>query len=363
MAVKICLTGGPCGGKSSSIVAIEEELTARGYKVLVIPETATELIVNGLNPGELETECFQRLVFEKQFNKERLYEKAAEFFSKAVIICDRGFFDALAYMNHDMFVSLAKEYGMTESDLYAQYDGVIHLVTAADGTNHYTLENNKARTETAEEAIIADRLTRAAWCGHPHLRVIDNSTGFNEKIKRVLEEIMSLLGEPFPMEIERKFLIKKPDTSIFDKLEFCNSVEISQTYLTSSDKNTERRVRQRGTKEKGYNYYYTEKTAVDSCSRIEIEKKISQREFCEFLSEADPLRYTVRKRRYCFLYKNQYFELDIYPFCNEHAIIEVELKDKNTPVELPDFLEIIKEVTGIKEYSNASISETLVLPL
>lgn len=359
--MKICLTGGPCGGKSSSIVAIEEELTARGYKVLIVPETATELITNGLKPGELGTERFQRLVFEKQLNKERLYEKAAKFFEKPIIICDRGFFDQLAYMDREMFNALAKEYDMTESNLYSQYDGVIHLVTAADGTNHYTLSNNKARTETAEEAIAADRLTRAAWCGHPHLRVIDNSTGFNEKVQRVIDEILALLGEPEPMEIERKYLIKKPNTAILESLEFCSAVDISQTYLISSRDDTERRVRQRGTKETGFNYYYTEKTAVDSCSRIEVEKKISQKEFCDLLIEADPLKYTLRKRRYCFLHKNQYFELDVYPFSNDYAIMEVELNDKDALIELPDFLEIVKEVTGIEKYSNASLAASLQL--
>lgn len=360
MAVKICLTGGPCGGKSSSIVAIEEALTSRGYKVLVVPETATELITNGLKPMELGTERFQRLVFEKQLNKERLYEKAADFFEKPIIICDRGFFDQLAYMDRESFCNLALEFGMDESSLYAQYDGVIHLVTAADGTNHYTLSNNKARSETLEEAIAADRITRAAWCGHPHLRVIDNSTGFDEKVQRVISEILAILGEPEPVEIERKYLVKKPSIATLENLEFCSSVEISQTYLYPRE-NTERRVRQRGTKESGFNYYYTEKTAIDSCSRIEVEKKISQREFCELLIEADSSKYTLRKRRYCFLYKNQYFELDIYPFSNEFAIMEVELSSKDSKIDLPDFIDIIKDVTGDDTYSNSSLASTLQL--
>ena len=51
----------------------------------------------------------------------------------------------------------------------------------------------------------------AAWAGHPHLRVIDNSTGFEDKIRRLIREISLYLGEPQPYEIERKFLIEYPD--------------------------------------------------------------------------------------------------------------------------------------------------------
>jgi hypothetical protein len=47
-----------------------------------------------------------------------------------------------------------------------RYNAVFHLVTAADGAaSHYTLENNDARHETAEEAVLADRNTQAAWHG------------------------------------------------------------------------------------------------------------------------------------------------------------------------------------------------------
>ena len=37
-------------------------------------------------------------------------------------------------------------------------------------------KNNVARYESVEEAITADRALKRAWTGHPHLRIIDNST-------------------------------------------------------------------------------------------------------------------------------------------------------------------------------------------
>ena len=92
------------------------------------------------------------------------------------------------------------------------YDAVFHLVTAAKGAQEfYTLANNQARTETAEQAAAMDDKLIAAWTGHPHLRIIDNSTDFEAKMKRLIAEIAAFLGEPEPYEIERKFLIEYPD--------------------------------------------------------------------------------------------------------------------------------------------------------
>ena len=112
---------------------------------------------------------------------------------------------------------LLREFGLTKSTIMDRYDAVFHLVTAADGAvEHYTLSNNTARTETPQEAIDCDRKLISAWCGHPHLRVIDNSTDFDGKIKRLIKEIKSFLGEPKPLEIERKYLIKYPDINVLE---------------------------------------------------------------------------------------------------------------------------------------------------
>ena len=72
-----------------------------------------------------------------------------------------------------------------------------------------------------------------------------------------------------PLEIERKFLIKYPSKDVLNNLNFSSRNEIIQTYLKSADSKTERRVRQRGNKEDGYSFYYTEKTPVSDVERVE----------------------------------------------------------------------------------------------
>ena len=44
---KICLTGGPCGGKTTALAQLTERLTERGYKVFVVPETPTLTMEGG----------------------------------------------------------------------------------------------------------------------------------------------------------------------------------------------------------------------------------------------------------------------------------------------------------------------------
>lgn len=40
---KIALTGGPCGGKTTSISVLEQQLTNKGYKVFIVEEMATRI--------------------------------------------------------------------------------------------------------------------------------------------------------------------------------------------------------------------------------------------------------------------------------------------------------------------------------
>jgi CYTH domain-containing protein/thymidylate kinase len=357
--LKVCLTGGPCGGKTSSIAKINWDLTQKGYKVFTIPETATELATNGIAPStHIDNYDFQKMIFALQKQKEEIYAQAASFYNpdKVVIICDRGYLDALAYTPKDKFLEIAAEYGMDEAKLMSSYDGVIHLTTAAKGTDHYTRANNQARRENAEEAIEADNKTLEAWIGHPHLRVIDNSTNFDDKVKKVLEEIYLMLGEPAPIEVERKYLIEKPSEEVLNSIPFSSKTDIIQTYLLSSDENVERRIRQRGTKADGFSFYYTEKTYLSPGRRVETERKINRRQYTDLLADADTSKHQVRKTRYCFLYENQYFELDLYPQTSDNAIVEIELKSLEDEVKFPPFLKVIKEVTDNSAYSNYAIA-------
>lgn len=77
--IKIVITGGPCAGKSEAMPLIKHEFTKKGYTVLFIPETATELITGGVAPWTCGTNLDYQLVqVELQLEKERLFIQAAK---------------------------------------------------------------------------------------------------------------------------------------------------------------------------------------------------------------------------------------------------------------------------------------------
>lgn len=355
---KIVITGGPSAGKTTGMSWIQNDLTKMGYTVLFVPETATELIDGGVAPWTCGSNLeYQKCQMKLQLMKEKIFEQAAKTMKaeKILIVCDRGAMDNRAYMDDLEFAQVLAEVSETEVLLRDRYDAVFHLVTAAKGAERfYTTENNKARTETPEQAIAVDDRLIAAWTGHPHLRVIDNSTDFEKKLRKLLAEIRAFLGEPEPYEIERKFLIEYPDVKTLESLPNCRKVEIIQTYLKAKD-GEELRIRQRG--ENGsYVYSLTTKRSITGMKRVEIEENLSQEEYLRLMMDADPSMHQIRKTRYCLAHENQYFEIDVYPFWSDKAIAEIELHEENEEIRFPKQMKIIREVTDDENYKNASLA-------
>ena len=127
------------------------------------------------------------------------------------------------------------------------------------------------------------------------------------------------------LEIERKFLVEYPDC---DKLNAVRQIEILQTYLENGSGGSQRRVRK--ITENGTDvYFYTEKEFITAVTRKENEYEISAENYAELLKEKKADCVPVSKKRICFMYKKQLFELDLYPFSDEFAILELELDCPN----------------------------------
>ena len=72
----IVITGGPCAGKTVTILEVKDYLESLGYQVLLLNECATELILAGIKPfGENQVSVFdfQNEVFNLQRYKEKRY--------------------------------------------------------------------------------------------------------------------------------------------------------------------------------------------------------------------------------------------------------------------------------------------------
>ena len=355
---KIVITGGPCAGKSTAMSWIQNAFTQLGYRVLFVPETATELISGGVAPWTCGTnEEYQKCQVRLQAVKEELFEQAARTMDadRILIVCDRGMMDNKVYMTEEEFARVLESIDLNEVQARDSYDAIFHLVTAAKGAvEFYTTANNVARYETVEEAVVVDDHLIDAWTGHPHLRIIDNSTGFDLEMRRLISEISSFLGEPESYEIERKFLINRPDLQWLENHPSCRKAEILQTYLKTDDEE-EVRVRRRGI-DGHYIYYRTAKETVSPMKRIEVERRLTLDEYTALLKKADPERKPVKKDRYCLNYDGQYFEIDVYPFWDDQAIMEIELSSEEEEIRIPEGIEVIREVTDDPEYRNEAIA-------
>jgi len=173
---------------------------------------------------------------------------------------------------------------------------------------------------------------------------------------RLMSEVYSVLGEPAPLEIERKYLIRKPTLQSLSQYVPITVVDIIQTYLKSVG-NVERRVRQRG-QNGNFSYYLTQKQEIGGIKRPEIEKKISEKEYVRYLAEMDTSLSPIIKKRICFVYNSQYFEVDLFDFSDDLALMEIELTNENASVDLPDFIDVIKEVTDDLQYRNHALAKT-----
>ncbi len=197
---KIVITGGPCAGKTSAMKRIREVFTPLGWAVIIVPESATELIPNGIAPWTLTSSFdYQMCQIKLQIEKEKIFEEGAKKLKdrdKVLLVCDRGLNDTKAYMTAEEFNRAFAKLGLCEKDLLNSYDAVFHLVTAARNNEEaYTLSNNSARTETLEEAVALDDRLRAAWAGHKHFRVIESSVRFEDKLQRLTDEISAFIGK------------------------------------------------------------------------------------------------------------------------------------------------------------------------
>jgi len=274
--------------------------------------------------------------------------------------------DGKAYMTDSQWELLLEEAKVTPIMMRDQrYDAILHLVTAADGAeSFYTLANNAVRTESAEEAREMDRKTLDCWTGHEHLYIVDNSTPFGEKIRRAVGRISKLVGVPAPLAVTRKFLLKRKPTNaeLKAKLNKFEEFEVDQTYLAAHRSNERCRVRRR---QQGANVSFqhqlwvTEEKADGTPETSLMERTLSAREYFIMLKQADPHRLPISKTLTCFHWGATYWELNSFRGASHVAILEVEAESTQSPISMPDFVEVEREVTDETSYDSYAVAAAL----
>lgn len=162
------------------------------------------------------------------------------------------------------------------------------------------------------------------------------------------------------IETERKFLIELPTLKQLEQQKSVRIQEMVQTYLSSSG-STERRVR-KITENGTVCYIYTEKRPMEGVkiSRFEDEREISENEYHAFLRDSVT---ELTKTRYSFPYHEHVIEIDVYPYSIggdalvSKAVLEVELSDAEENFDLPEFIVVLRELTGTRAFSNKSLAK------
>lgn len=184
---RVVLTGGPGAGKTALLELIRQSFCSH---VKVLPEAAGVVFGGGF-PREDDPACrkaAQRAIFHVQHE----LEVVGDSHHPAIVLCDRGTLDGLAY-----WPGPAEEFwagmGTTLDSELARYDVVIHLRTPAleSGYNH----QNPLRTESAAVAAEIDARIAHAWDAHPKRVFVESSSDFLDKAAYALEILRGQMPE------------------------------------------------------------------------------------------------------------------------------------------------------------------------
>lgn len=368
---KLVLTGGPCGGKTTGQARLSTFFENLGWKVYRVPETATVLLGGGVNFADLPQYAaieFQENLLRTMIQIENSFFALAEASERnCLVICDRGTMDASAFVTKDQWEDILAKNLCDEVDIRDnRYHQVVHMVTSAKGAEQfYSIEDHATRKEGLDEARERDTRAAEAWIGHPYVDIIDNSSDFETKINRLISCVAVKMGidvgDRLKVNARKvKFVVNTPlpKDSMFPSF---RDFEVVHHYLQTASRTMQSRLRKRGRMGK-WSYIHTIRKQV-SGQVIEVKTPLTHRDYTHLLDQEDPLHLTVNKIRRCFLYNNQYFQLDIYkepchPRCRGLMLLETystlspqELRDR-----LPEFLNLDEEVTGDPAFSMFNLS-------
>ena len=186
--LRIVLTGGPGGGKTTAADMFSREI---GDRLTLVPESATILFAGGF-PRVAESDAqrsVQRAIFEVQRSLE---DVQAKLFPDRILLCDRGTVDGAAYWP-DGADGFFEAMGSTHATEMARYDVVLFFETAAAGGMSFR-SGNRYRTETDTEAIALEQRLRALWSPHPHFHLVPHNPSFLRKITVGLSILESVVA-------------------------------------------------------------------------------------------------------------------------------------------------------------------------
>lgn len=184
----VVLTGGPGAGKTAVLELVRKSMCEH---VIVLPEAASIVFGGGFPRRDTLAARLgaQRAILHVQ---QQLEKVALEEGKAAIVLCDRGTVDGLAYWPGSE-AEFWRELGTTRERALQRYAAVVHLRTphAHQGYN----QANPVRVESADQALRLDEKILAAWAGHPNRVLIESESDFLAKAAKAVEILRGELPE------------------------------------------------------------------------------------------------------------------------------------------------------------------------
>lgn len=175
----VVVTGGPGGGKTAML-----EMARRYFcqHVAIAPEAASIVFGGGFpRSGSLKgRRAAQRAIFHVQKELETI---ALESHKIAVVLCDRGTLDGLAYWPGSR-QSFCDEFDIDYEEELHRYGAVVHVEVPALAWGY---EKNRLRRESVSEAQRIDQRIELAWRAHPRVLPVNAQAGFLDKLACAIE--------------------------------------------------------------------------------------------------------------------------------------------------------------------------------
>jgi len=186
--LRIVLTGGPGGGKTTAADLFRREI---GDDVVIVPESATTLFAGGFPrvDDERARRSVQRAIYEVQRSLEDIQ---GALYPERILLCDRGTIDGAAYWPDGEAEFFEEMNSSLEREL-ARYDVVLFFETAAIGGA--SIEGgNRYRVESDVQAIELDDRLRSLWSKHPRFHLVPHNASFLRKITTGLSILESIVA-------------------------------------------------------------------------------------------------------------------------------------------------------------------------
>lgn len=346
----VCLTGGPCAGKTSVIAKLIAHANDHNIRVYYHADTQSIIKSGGFLSDMRVMSKSQQLTYVQtilrlQIWTENMFFNLAKMSAKkALILVERGLLDYKLLLEPELWEGLLNENGWKEADLSdSRYHLVMHLETAACGAEEIFNKWNEG-SWTLGSAIERDSKLKDVWIKHHSFRALRNMTGlkgFEHKMEEAVKDILIYTNPASVRSCKRRFLVICDDPKTWMKENFAKDTIVT-TYLQPSDSDQEfEKVEARVGKD-GDSIFVRKLSFKPDEQSKEITKNrsvLTPREYLFCLNRAISKEKVV-KTRYSFLYKTHHYSLTKYQGKREW-IMQVLTYSKEDAVHVPAFVKLI----------------------